>query len=119
MKFRNSNYYFKESESQVLVQGSKEYTSQQVHAQLGLGVRGPMRAPSAPAQRLPAAQQAQAQQTAQQAGAARFILPLSECEFALQGVLDDLQRDAFPTEAEHRPSRCTGTAIQVCPCWPL
>ncbi|KAK9868182.1 hypothetical protein WJX84_004175 [Apatococcus fuscideae] len=30
-----------------------------------------------------------------------------------QGVLDELQRDAFPTEAEHRPCRCTGTAIQV------
>jgi len=43
----------------------------------------------------------------------RFVLPLHECEFAISGVLDELQRDAFPTLAEHRPSRCTGTALQV------
>lgn len=43
----------------------------------------------------------------------RFILPLSDCEFASSGVLDELQRDAFPTPADVRPSRCTGAALQV------
>ncbi len=43
----------------------------------------------------------------------RFVLPLHECEFVISGVLDELQRDAFPTLAEHRPSRCTGTALQA------
>ena len=54
----------------------------------------------------------------QQAGGAtaqlrRFILSLGECEFAVSGVLDELQRDAFTTVADHRPARCTGTALQV------
>ena len=55
----------------------------------------------------------------QQAGGAtaqlrRFVLALGECEFAISGVLDELQRDAFTTVADHRPARCTGTALQVC-----
>ena len=64
----------------------------------------------------------------QQAGGAtaqlrRFVLSLGECEFAISGVLDELQRDAFTTVADHRPARCTGTALQVPhkylrkPCW--
>ncbi|KAK9837195.1 hypothetical protein WJX84_004838 [Apatococcus fuscideae] len=104
---------FTECAKSYVFHGSKEYTSQQVQTQLGLGVRTPNRTPSAPAARPTGQQQAQSLQSAQQAGAARFILPLSECEFALQGVLEELQQDAFPAEAEHRPSRCTGTAIQV------
>lgn len=43
----------------------------------------------------------------------RFILPLSNCEFAISGVLEELQRDAWPTPADVRPSRSTGAALQV------
>lgn len=43
----------------------------------------------------------------------RFILPFSDCELALSDVLDELQRDAFTTPADERPSRCTGAALQV------
>jgi protein transport protein SEC23 len=43
----------------------------------------------------------------------RFILPVSDCEFTLAGALEELQRDGFPAVAAHRPSRCTGTALQV------
>ena len=45
----------------------------------------------------------------------RFILPLSECEFVINAAVEELQRDAFPAVPEHRPSRCTGTALQVGP----
>lgn len=45
----------------------------------------------------------------------RFILPLGDCEFAITGVLDELQRDAWPTPADVRPSRSTGAALQVPP----
>ena len=31
----------------------------------------------------------------------------------ITAVLDELQKDAFPTVADHRPARCTGTAVQV------
>lgn len=43
----------------------------------------------------------------------RFILPLAECEFVISAAVEELQRDAFPAVPEHRPSRCTGTALQV------
>ena len=41
----------------------------------------------------------------------RFILPLSECEFTLQTILDELQPDPFPREVGMRPFRATGVAI--------
>ena len=47
------------------------------------------------------------------AAAARFVLPLSDCEFTINGALEELQRDAFPAVADQRPTRCTGTAMQV------
>ena len=41
----------------------------------------------------------------------RFILPVSECEFTLQTILDELTPDPFPREAGMRPYRATGVAI--------
>merc|ERR1719199_2025767 len=45
--------------------------------------------------------------------ASRFLLPVSECEFTLNSLLDDLSRDAWPVGAERRPFRCTGAALSV------
>ena len=41
----------------------------------------------------------------------RFILPVSECEFALQTALDELRPDSFPREQGTRPFRATGVAV--------
>ena len=43
----------------------------------------------------------------------RFILPISECEFALQTILDELEPDPFKREPGMRPFRATGVAIAV------
>jgi len=43
----------------------------------------------------------------------RFLVPVSECEFALNSILDDLQSDPWPVETGHRPARCAGSAIGV------
>ncbi|KAK3006881.1 hypothetical protein RJ639_016393, partial [Escallonia herrerae] len=43
----------------------------------------------------------------------RFLLPASECEFALNLVLEVLQKDPWPVPPDQRASRCTGTAISV------
>ena len=37
--------------------------------------------------------------------------PLSECEFSLGAILENLQRDSFSALPECRPARCTGTAV--------
>lgn len=75
--------------------GSKEYSSQQVAYQLGFSVRHDPRG------------------AAGQAGAGRFLMPVSDCEFTLNSLLDDLTRDAWPTGADRRPFRCTGAALSV------
>jgi protein transport protein SEC23 len=75
--------------------GQKEYSAQQVAYQLGFSVRNDPRG------------------TMGQAGAARFLMPVAECEFTLNSLLDDLTRDAWPIGADRRPYRCTGAAMSV------
>ena len=43
----------------------------------------------------------------------RFLVPVSECEFALNSILDDLQPDPWPVKSGNRASRCVGTALNV------
>jgi len=44
---------------------------------------------------------------------ARFLLPASECEFVLNSVIEELQKDPWPVPADKRSSRCTGVALSV------
>ena len=46
-------------------------------------------------------------------GAARFLLPISQIEFQLTGILETLQRDPWPVANDKRPLRCTGVALSV------
>merc|ERR1719284_703956 len=43
----------------------------------------------------------------------RFLMPVSECEFTLNSILDDLSKDTWPVGAAQRPARCTGLALSV------
>jgi protein transport protein SEC23 len=43
----------------------------------------------------------------------RFLLPVSECSFVLESILDDLSRDPWPVPPEKRFARCTGSALSV------
>ncbi|CAL5087986.1 unnamed protein product [Urochloa decumbens] len=44
---------------------------------------------------------------------ARFLLPASECEFVLNSVIEEMQKDPWPVPADQRASRCTGVALSV------
>ncbi|KAL5549624.1 hypothetical protein UlMin_004855 [Ulmus minor] len=44
---------------------------------------------------------------------ARFLLPASECEFTLNSMLEELQKDPWPVAADQRSTRCTSTALSV------
>lgn len=83
---------FQEFPKTFVFKGSKEYTAGNMHEQLGLlhGGRG---------------------QQANRKGS--FLMPLGECEFILSAALEDLQCNPFPAVSGQRPSRCTGTALQV------
>ncbi|KAK9273791.1 hypothetical protein L1049_018601 [Liquidambar formosana] len=43
----------------------------------------------------------------------RFLVPASECEFALNSVLEELQKDPWAVPADQRATRCTSTALSV------
>jgi protein transport protein SEC23 len=53
------------------------------------------------------------QPSSQNFGASRFLLPISQCEFQLTGILEQLPRDPWPVTSDHRPARCTGVALSV------
>ncbi|GAB4820058.1 hypothetical protein N2152v2_007104 [Parachlorella kessleri] len=96
---------FAECPKAYVFRGSKEYSPQQVQDQLGLASQAAQRrGPPSPMKGGP---------TPGGRPGNRFVLPLSECEFVINAAVEELQRDAFPAVPEHRPSRCTGTALQV------
>lgn len=45
----------------------------------------------------------------------RFLVPIAECEFALNSILDDLQPDPWQTQTPqgNRPQRAVGTALNI------
>ena len=44
---------------------------------------------------------------------ARFLLPVSSCEWQLTNALEQLQKDPWPVANDKRPLRCTGVALSV------
>jgi protein transport protein SEC23 len=61
----------------------------------------------------PSNPQQQPQRAAGQQGASRFLLPVSQCEFQLTSILEQLQKDPWPVANDKRAQRCTGTALSV------
>lgn len=49
----------------------------------------------------------------QMSPAARFILPVHQCEFQLTKVIEQLQKDPWPVANDRRNLRCTGVALSV------
>ncbi len=77
----------------------EDYTPAQIGTMLGLTTRAAPGAPAAPAMA--------AKSTS------RFLLPVSECEFAFETILDDLQKDPWPRVTGERPVRVTGVALSI------
>ncbi|XP_024043382.1 protein transport protein SEC23 [Citrus clementina] len=44
---------------------------------------------------------------------ARFLVPAFDCEFTLNSVLEELQKDPWPVPPDQRSTRCTGTALSI------
>jgi protein transport protein SEC23 len=81
--------------------GSKEYSSKQIQDMLGLNPQN--RAAPRPGQPLPP----------QTFGAARFLMPVQQCELQLTGILEALPRDPWPIANDKRSLRCTGVALNI------
>ena len=49
------------------------------------------------------------QAVSKQSAIGRFLMPVGECTFALEQVLEDLQKDPWPCQPDERVQRYTGT----------
>ena len=92
---------YAECSKSYVFRGGKEYQPKQIQDMLGLSAQN--RAAPRPGQPMP-------QQTF---GAARFLLPVQQCEFQLTGILEALTRDPWPVANDKRALRCTGVAVSV------
>ncbi|KAI8934012.1 GTPase-activating protein S23 [Plenodomus lindquistii] len=96
---------YTECAKSYVFRGNKDYSTKQVQEMLGLGQL---------AARPNVQQQPGRPPVIPQGGAgARFILPVSQCEFQLTNALEQLQRDPWPVANDKRPLRCTGVALSV------
>lgn len=43
----------------------------------------------------------------------RFLLPVSECTFVLESILEDIRKDPWPVPSDKRVARSTGSALSV------
>eukprot|EP00638_Chattonella_subsalsa_P004914 CAMPEP_0117736372 /NCGR_PEP_ID=MMETSP0947-20121206/1889_1 /TAXON_ID=44440 /ORGANISM="Chattonella subsalsa, Strain CCMP2191" /LENGTH=741 /DNA_ID=CAMNT_0005551647 /DNA_START=307 /DNA_END=2532 /DNA_ORIENTATION=- len=116
---------FAECPKSYVLRGSKEYTPQMIQDLLGVG-KMPVGYGAAPA---PVNQQPGMPPPSAQAGGpggapggagsgkssavGRFLLPVSDCSFVLESVLEELQRDPWPVPSDQRAQRCTGTALSI------
>lgn len=92
---------YAECTKSYVFRGGKEYNPKQIQDMLGLGAQN--RAAPRPGQPVPPANY----------GAARFLLPVSQVEFQLTALLEQLARDPWPVANDKRPLRCTGVAVSV------
>ena len=82
-----------------IFRGNVEYAGEKVQQLLDLGVNQQQRQQSR--------QQPQAQPSS------RFLLPLAECDFTLESIVEELAADAFPRKAGYRQQRATGSAVAI------
>ncbi|KAI0667265.1 copii coat protein [Trametes maxima] len=92
---------YAECSKSYVFRGGKEYTPKQIQDMLGLSSQN--RAAPRPGQPMPP----------QTFGAARFLMPVQQCEFQLTGILEALTRDPWPVANDKRALRCTGVAVSV------
>jgi protein transport protein SEC23 len=96
---------YTECAKSYVFRGSKDYSAKQVQEMLGL---------LAPSLRPGMQQQQQPGRPMMPMGpAARFLLPVQQCEFQLTKVLEQLQKDPWPVASDKRSLRCTGAALSV------
>lgn len=43
----------------------------------------------------------------------RFLIPIGECEFSFNSILDDLQADPWPCGPQERHQRANGSALKI------
>jgi protein transport protein SEC23 len=102
---------FESCSKAYVLRGNREYAPGRVGELLGCTPRAP--APQPPGQPGQSQQQPQAPLGPGQEVLQRFLMPVSECSFQLEAILDDLRKDPWPVPPEKRVARATGSALSV------
>lgn len=97
---------FSDCPKAYVFRGEREYTPQKVQDMLGVS-------PTRGGQLAGGAVGGMAAAGPKQSAVGRFLMPVGECTFALEQVLEDLQKDPWPCQPDERVQRCTGTALSV------
>lgn len=95
---------YTECPKSYVFRGSKDYSAKQVQEMLGL---------TSPGLRPGMQQQQPGRPMPPMGPAARFLLPVQQCEFQLTKALEQLQKDPWPVANDRRNLRCTGVALSV------
>eukprot|EP01034_Spumella_vulgaris_P024259 gene24259-30579_t len=99
---------FSDCPKSYVFRGEKDYTPQKVQDMLGISpTRGGH--PGAGGPGAGAGNSIPGRQPA----VGRFLMPVGECTFALEQVLEDLQKDPWACQPDERVQRCTGTALNI------
>lgn len=94
---------YTECAKSYVFRGSKDYNAKQVQEMLGLSMSGARPNMAQQPNRPPPMMNS----------AARFLLPVQQCEFQLTTALEQLQKDPWPVANDKRSLRCTGVALSV------
>ncbi|PBP22749.1 vWA-like protein [Diplocarpon rosae] len=95
---------YTECPKSYVFRGSKDYSAKQVQEMLGL---------TSPGLRPGMQQQQPGRPIPPMGPAARFLLPVQQCEFQLTKALEQLLKDPWPVANDRRNLRCTGVALSV------
>ncbi|KAI5478162.1 hypothetical protein MNV49_005426 [Pseudohyphozyma bogoriensis] len=95
---------YTECPKSFVFRGTKEYAPKAIMEMLGLAPGPRPGGPGAPPANAP---------PPANHGSARFLLPISQCEYGLTTILEQLQKDPWPVASDKRSQRCTGTAMSV------
>jgi protein transport protein SEC23 len=93
---------FSDCPKSYVFRGEKDYTVQKIQELLGIT---PLRANQPP--------NTFAMPGHTRPSVGKFLLPVSECTFALEQILEDIQRDPWPCQPDERVQRCSGTALAI------
>jgi len=110
----NINVYELASDSiskAYILRGNREYGPGRVGELLGCNA-GPRGNPQQQQQQQGRGAQGQSMGPGQEI-LRRFLLPVAECSFTVESILEDIRKDPWPVPSDKRPARATGSALSV------
>ncbi|KAI8868514.1 protein transport protein SEC23 [Ramicandelaber brevisporus] len=104
---------YSECPKSYVFRGDKQYSTAQIQEMLGLSATVKPGQQQSPHPFIPGIGGLPMSAPARVYAPNKYVLPVSQCEFTLTSVLEQLQRDPWPTKPGHRSDRCSGAALGI------